>query len=159
MNVNRILLSLILLTMGSLSNVLAVEITQKQGEIVARKFDEFELTEIHYGDMKARLDNLVVEALIKEPSSRAYLILYRSRNGYSRFRTWQLRDYLIKLRGIQAGRVKVVYGGYRKAPMLEMWVMPEGAADPKATPTVLGSFGGSPRPVNSGVRRIALEFS
>lgn len=136
MSVNRIILILILLTTGALNSALASGIILKQGEIVARKFDEFDLTGIYYGDMKARLDSFVIDALMKELNSGAYLILYRSRGSYSRFRTWQLRDYLVNNRGVTASRIKAVYGGYRKAPMLELWVVPEGAADPKATPTV-----------------------
>ncbi|MDT5121763.1 MAG: hypothetical protein QOC96_1245 [Acidobacteriota bacterium] len=136
MSVNRIILTLILLTTGALNNVLALGIIQRQGEIVARKFDEFDLTEIYYDDMKARLDSFITDALMSNPNSRAYLILYRSRSNYSRFRPWQLRDYLVNARGIPASRVKAVYGGYRKVPTLELWVVPDGALDPKATPTI-----------------------
>ena len=138
MKANRITLALAFLITVSLNSAFASGIFQgqEQSEVVARKFDEFELTEIHYGDMKARLDNFVIDALTKEPESRAYLILYRSRNSYSLFRPWQLSRYLIKMRGVSAGRVKAAYGGYRKVPMLELWIVPEGAADPKATPSV-----------------------
>ena len=136
MSVNRIILTLILLAMGTLNNVPASGIIQEQGEHTTRKYDEFELTEIHYGDMKARLDNFIIETLMNEPNSRAYLILYRNGNRYSRFRPRQLRDYLVNARGVAASRVKSVYGGYRKVPMLELWVVPEGAPDPQATPTV-----------------------
>jgi hypothetical protein len=48
-----------------------------------------------------------------------------------------LWDYLVNIRGIPASRVKAVYGGYRKTPMLELWVVPEGTADPKVTPAVV----------------------
>jgi hypothetical protein len=121
---------------GPLNNVLVSGIIQERGEIIARKFDEFDLTEIHYDDMQARLDSFVTDALMKEPNSRAYLILYRRRNSYSRFYPWQLKDYLVNIRRLPANHVKAVYGGYRKAPMLELWVVPEGAADPKATPAI-----------------------
>ena len=136
MSLNRILFALILLMTAVQSNVLASGIIKRQSETVARKFDEFDLTEIHYDDMQARLDGFVTDALMKEPDSRAYLILYRRRSSYSRFRPWQLWDYLVNIRRLPANRVKVVYGGYRNAPMLELWIVPNGAPDPKATPAI-----------------------
>ena len=109
---------------------------QEQNKVVARKFDEFKLNDVFYDDMKALLDRFYYEGLMKEPNSRACAIFYRSRHSSSRYYPLQVRNWLVDARGFPTNRVKAIYGGYREVPMLELWVVPEGAADPKATPTV-----------------------
>jgi hypothetical protein len=109
---------------------------QEPNKVVARKFDDFELIGVYYDDMKALLDRFYYEGLMKEPNSRAYAIFYRGRHSSSRYYPLQVRNWLVDTRGFPANRVKAIYGGYREVAMLELWVVPEGAADPRATPTV-----------------------
>jgi hypothetical protein len=49
------------------------------------------------------------------------------------------REYLVDQRGIDASRLTVVNGGFREADTVELWMVPSGAAAPRATPTVQAS--------------------
>ena len=104
--------------------------------IVAREFDECD--NCTFDDQKARLDNLAVE-LQNDPSARAYIIAYGGR--YSPLAQVEVlmkraRDYVVEQRGIDASRLTIVNGGFREADSVELWVVPSGAAAPRATPTV-----------------------
>jgi hypothetical protein len=46
------------------------------------------------------------------------------------------REYLTSERAIDASRFTVVNGGFREEDSVELWIVPSGAAAPKATPTV-----------------------
>lgn len=104
--------------------------------IVAREFDE--CMSCSYDDQKARLDNLAVE-LQNDPSTRSYIIAYGGRQSpLSRVEVLmsRAREYLIAQRAIDASRVVVINGGFREEDSVELWVVPSGAAAPRATPTV-----------------------
>jgi hypothetical protein len=98
----------------------------------AREVDEYEMNRASMGDMKARLDGFF-EELQKEPGSQAYIFIYGGMRARPRYRAIAIRDYL-ELRGLPAARLKIVQGGSRDEPMLEFWVVPEGAQPPQATP-------------------------
>lgn len=107
--------------------------------IVAREFDE--CVSCSYDDQKARLDNLAVE-LQNDPTTRAYIIAYGGRMspiGQVELLMSRARDYLIGQRGIDASRVVVINGGFREEDSVELWMVPSGAAAPRATPTVQAS--------------------
>ena len=104
--------------------------------IVAREFDECD--NCTFDDQKARLDNLAVE-LQNDPSTRAYIIAYGGR--YSPLAQVEIlmkraRDYMVDQRNIDASRLVIVNGGFREDDSVELWVVPAGAAAPRATPTV-----------------------
>ncbi len=104
--------------------------------IVAREFDE--CNSCTYDDQKARLDNLAVE-LQNDPSTRAYVIAYGGRMspiGQVERLMSRAREYLIAQRGIDASRFTIVNGGFREEDSVELWIVPSGAAAPRATPTV-----------------------
>lgn len=104
--------------------------------IVAREFDE--CNSCSYDDQKARLDNLAVE-LQNEPTMRAHVIAYGGRMsplGQVEVLMSRARDYLVSQRGIDASRVTIVNGGFRETDSVELWIVPSGAAVPRATPTV-----------------------
>ncbi|HEX5886209.1 MAG TPA: hypothetical protein VFY67_16830 [Pyrinomonadaceae bacterium] len=104
--------------------------------IVAQEFDE--CNSCSNDDQKARLDNLAVE-LQNDPSTRAYIFAYGGRMsplGQVEKLMSRARDYLITQRGIDASRLTVVNGGFREEDSVELWIVPSGAAAPKATPTV-----------------------
>ena len=104
--------------------------------IVAQEFDE--CNSCSNDDQKARLDNLAVE-LQNDPSTRAYIFAYggrMSRLGQVEKLMSRARDYLITQRGIDASRLTVVNGGFREEDSVELWIVPSGAAAPRATPTV-----------------------
>jgi PEGA domain len=104
--------------------------------IVAREFDE--CNSCSYDDQKARLDNLAVE-LQHDPTTRAYVIAYGGRMsplGQVEKLMSRARDYLVADRGIDASRFSIVNGGFREEDSVELWIVPSGAAAPRATPTV-----------------------
>jgi hypothetical protein len=104
--------------------------------IVAREFDE--CNNCTFDDQKARLDNLAVE-LQNDQSATGYIIAYGGRTSpigqVERLMT-RARDYLIKQRGIDDSRIVVINGGFREDDSVELWIVPSGAAAPRATPTV-----------------------
>lgn len=104
--------------------------------IVAREFDE--CNNCTFDDQKARLDNLAVE-LQNDPATQAYVIAYGGRTSpigqVERLMT-RARDYLMNERGIDKSRIIVVNGGFREQDSVELWIVPSGAAPPRATPTV-----------------------
>jgi hypothetical protein len=104
--------------------------------IVAREFDECNSCTLD--DQKARLDNLAVE-LQNDPSTRAYILAYGGRMsplGQVEKLMSRSLEYLTTQRGIDASRIVVVNGGFREEDSVELWIVPSGAAAPKATPTV-----------------------
>lgn len=104
--------------------------------LVAREFDECH--NCTFDDQKARLDNLAVE-LQNDPSAHAHIIVYGGKTSpigqVDRLMT-RARDYLVNERGIDNSRIVVVNGGFRERDTVELWVVPAGAAAPRATPTV-----------------------
>ncbi len=114
----------------------AVVTAPERKVIVAREFDE--CNNCTFDDQKARLDNLAVE-LQNDPSTTAYIIAYGGR--YSPLAQVEVlmkraRNYMVDQRGIDASRLVIVNGGFREADSVELWIVPSGAAAPRATPTV-----------------------
>jgi hypothetical protein len=71
---------------------------------------------IPYEDEKARLDNLAIE-LRNAPQLRGVITVYggrRGRAGEARLRAERARNYLVRVRGIEAGRIVAVDGGHRE---------------------------------------------
>ena len=101
-----------------------------------RRFDEF--PSISFDDDKARLDNLAIE-LQNTPGAQGHIIYYGGRTS-SPAQVEALgaraRNYLVVTRGIDASRLVMVNGGYREAPTFELWIVPQGATAPAATPTL-----------------------
>lgn len=101
-----------------------------------RKFDEF--PNLAFDDQKARLDNLAIQ-MQNEPNAQGYVIVYAgraSRAGTAERLGARARDYLVQQRGIDPGRIVVVDGGYREEDYFELWIVPQGAQPPTASPTV-----------------------
>ncbi|HYE13056.1 MAG TPA: hypothetical protein VD968_01290 [Pyrinomonadaceae bacterium] len=102
----------------------------------ARKIDEY--GNIRFNDEKARLDNFAIE-LQNDPTSQGYLVCYggrRGREGEAQRRCDRAKDYLVNTRGIDAGRIVTVDGGFREDLTVELWLVPSGAEPPTASPTV-----------------------
>jgi hypothetical protein len=101
-----------------------------------KRFDEF--PSIAHDDDKARFDNLAIE-LQNNPSATGYIIAYAGRNsrpGEADRMGRRAADYLTTTRGISSNRLVFLNGGYRDANSFELWLVPQGAEPPKATPTV-----------------------
>ena len=104
--------------------------------IVSRQFDT--CCSCSYDDQKARLDNLAIE-LQSDPTTTTYLFAYGGRTsqvGQADRLLARARDYLVTQRGINASRLVLMNGGFREEDCVEVWIVPQGAVLPKATPTV-----------------------
>jgi hypothetical protein len=89
-------------------------------------------------DVKARLDNFANE-LQNQPGSQGYIIGYGGRKGATgeaQRRADFAKDYLVNTRGIDAGRLVTIDGGFKEEATTELWIVPAGATPPTATPTV-----------------------
>ncbi|MDQ3805423.1 MAG: PKD domain-containing protein [Acidobacteriota bacterium] len=101
-----------------------------------RKIDEY--GNIRFNDEKARLDNFAIE-LQNDPTAQGYIIAYggrRGRAGEAQRRADRAKDYLVNTRGISADRIVTVDGGFREDLTVELWIVPQGATAPTASPTV-----------------------
>jgi hypothetical protein len=118
--------------------------SQASVEVVAKKppvpeckpFDQFQ--SVAFDDDKARLDNLAIE-LQGAPDSHAYIMVYAgrtSRAGQADKLGKRSMDYLVNQRGVDAGRMTIINGGYRDTDFIEIVICPPGATPPQPTPTV-----------------------
>ncbi len=100
----------------------------------AVKFDEF-------GSIAAEEENEKLTLAVRAAqfgNDKVYVIGYAGRNSERMFASTALRrmrDQIIKS-GFPAARVVAYDGGFREQPAFEVWIVPEGAEPPKATPTV-----------------------
>jgi PEGA domain-containing protein len=104
--------------------------------VKSRMYDQFEPPA--FDDVKARLDNLAIE-LQNAPTSQAYIIVYsgrRSRPGQADRLAARAKSYMTKERGIDSSRLVVINGGYRESDYFELWLVPQGAEPPQATPSL-----------------------
>jgi hypothetical protein len=110
------------------------------------KFDVY--GNIPRNDVKARLDNFANE-LQNQPGSQGYIIAYGGRRGpvgEAQRRADFAKDYLVNTRGIDAGRLVTVDGGFMEEATTELWIVPAGATPPTASPTVDASEVKTTRP-------------
>lgn len=118
------------------AQAVSVVAAEEKKILVAREFDE--CNNCTFDDQKARLDNLAVE-LQNDPTMTGYLIAYGGRTSpigqVERLMT-RARDYLTNQRAIDGSRLVIVNGGFREGDSVELWLVPRGAATPRATPTV-----------------------
>ena len=101
-----------------------------------KPFDQFQ--SVAFDDDKARFDNLAIE-LQNAPDSQAYIIIYAgrsSRSGQAGMLGKRTMNYMVTNRGLDAGRITIVDGGYRDTDFFEIWICPPGALRPQPTPTI-----------------------
>lgn len=118
--------------------------------VKSRIYDQFEPPA--FDDVKARLDNLAIE-LQNAPTSQGHVIVYagrRSRAGQADRLMERARQYLVSERGIDSSRLVFTNGGYRETDYFELWLVPQGAEAPQATPSVSS---GDVQPAPAGPRR------
>jgi hypothetical protein len=104
--------------------------------VKARIYDQFEPPA--FDDVKARLDNLAIE-LQNAPTAQGYVIVYGGRHGRAGNADKLMeraRQYLTTERGIDSSRLVFQNGGYRETDYFELWLVPQGAEAPTATPSV-----------------------
>lgn len=76
-------------------------------------------------------------ALRSRPDSTGYLIIYtqfdkgpkRAQRVAGIARKEMVKDY-----GIESRRIKIIYGGHREYPVMELWIVPKGAPLPRPAP-------------------------
>lgn len=111
------------------------------GASAARKLDEF--GDFNCEDEMARLDGFAVQ-LGAEPGAKGYVIFYGGRSyrgrlarrGEAEARANRIKRYLLERRGIDAGRIVMINGGYRERWGAELWITPAGAQAPTPRPTL-----------------------
>jgi hypothetical protein len=90
------------------------------------KFDEY--SNIPFSDEKARLDNFAIHLQKDEPQSKGYIVVYAgpgARSGQAQARAKRAKDYLVKVRGIEAARIVSIDGGCRDRLEVELYVSAE----------------------------------
>ncbi len=87
---------------------------------------------------KSRLDNFAI-ALQQYLEIKGYIVVYagrRARIGEAQTRAERAKNYLVNERGIDAGRIVTMDGGYREKLTVELYLVPPGATPPASAPTV-----------------------
>jgi hypothetical protein len=100
------------------------------------KFDEY--GDIDEEDEMARLDNLAI-TLGSDPTLQVHVVFYGGRFGPRRealARAARAKNYLVQTRGIEAGRVITIDGGYRNELSGELWLSLRGTGAPVVRPTI-----------------------
>lgn len=98
------------------------------------KFDEY--FSIPFSDEKARLDNFAIH-LRKEPQLKGYIIVYagpRARSGTAQARAKRAKDYLVKVRRIDEGRIVTMDGGCKDRLEVELYAPPNSMSPPTPNP-------------------------
>jgi hypothetical protein len=86
----------------------------------------------------ARLNAFAVQ-LENQPGTQGYLLVYggrRGRAGEAQRMAARSLQYLVKTRGIDAGRIVTVDAGFKEEQTTDLWLVPTGANLPVADPTV-----------------------
>ena len=107
---------------------------------VAHKFHELKGYSLLLSscEFKSGLNHFRENGLQKESSARAYLIGYNGRRALPKpFRYYLdgVENWLSFAEGVPKDKIVVIDGGYRDRPVIELWVVPEGAAAPEPSPT------------------------
>ncbi len=102
----------------------------------ARQFDVFIGEHLGSCDFGARLDNLAIE-ISNNQTADAFIVAYGPQgSGSGSGNHWLeiISDYFLNTRGIDASRIKTMYGGQYETLgeiFIELWVLPRGADQPK----------------------------
>ncbi|HEX6189707.1 MAG TPA: hypothetical protein VFZ40_16650 [Pyrinomonadaceae bacterium] len=105
-------------------------------------FDRF--GDINCEDEMARLDNFALQ-LQNEPHSKGAILFYAGRmaadqlprRGEAEARVSRIKSYLFKRRGVPSDRITFISGGYGKYFLVQLWMVPPGAALPDPEPHLL----------------------
>jgi len=105
-------------------------------EYLIRKFDEY--SDLSFEDEKARLDNFAIYLQKDEPTFKGYIIVYaaqKTRSEEAAARAKGAKDYMVKVRGINAARIVTIDGGYRDKLEVELYALPSSMSPPAPNPS------------------------
>ena len=101
----------------------------------SKSFDEFQLGPVD--DALGRLDTYII-ALVNEKRWTGYIVLYKGREMSSRrmsaYKTSIMRHVLHK-RAVPPARIKLIDGGYRAKPEIELYLLTAGLSPPEPRAT------------------------
>lgn len=101
----------------------------------SNSFDEFQLGSVD--DTLARLDNYII-ALLNEKRWTGYILLYTGREVRSKrmfaYKT-SIKRHLLQRRAVPPKRIKLIDGGYRDRPEMELYLLTEGLSPPEPRET------------------------
>lgn len=89
-------------------------------------------------DEKKKLDNFAT-ILGQDTSNQGYVMVYagrRSSLNYAAATASRIKNYLVKMRRLNAGQIVTINGGYREQAKVELYLVPTGAAPPLPAPTL-----------------------
>jgi len=104
-------------------------------DVIWQKFDEYR--NIPFVKEKQRLTDFVTQ-LRADRNATAYIVSHAGRHsckGEAQKRAERVRRYLIHSGRIQAGRIRIIDGGYQEQWMIELYIGPLGA--PILTPDII----------------------
>jgi hypothetical protein len=122
-------------------------LAREKGAYLFDRYPYYEIdpdkTDISYGYMgylsEKGFYEPFAEALRQDPAARGCVIAYRTRRqrrGSDRRLAARVKLAILKNHALGADRVVVVGGGLRPERLVELWIVPPGAALPKPTPSV-----------------------
>jgi hypothetical protein len=97
---------------------------------------------ISFDDAKARLDNFVIHLQTlraEDPKWQGYIIVYAGRHAYAgeaQFRADCARNYLVKVRGMDADSLVAADGGFHEELRVELYISPRDVYPPLLVPTI-----------------------
>ena len=110
-----------------------------------KRFENYPLDSfgnIIFDDVKARLDNFAIQLTqmkADDPLWRGYIIIYAGRRSYlgeAKYKANCYKNYLVRVRGIDAGSLFVVDGGFREVVQTLLFIMRADYYPPVLSPTV-----------------------
>ena len=111
---------------GEFQYAVPVQPGAKLNRIEQYPFDSF--GNVHYEDAKARLDNFVIQLFqlkAEEPRWRGYIIVYAGRRAYigeAQYKANCFKNYLVRVRHMDAGSLFAADGGFREEMQVQLYV-------------------------------------
>lgn len=101
----------------------------------SKSFDEFQLGPVN--DALGRLDTYII-ALVNDKRWTGYIVLYKGREMSSKrmsaYKSAIMR-HVLQTRAVPPGRIKLIDGGYRAKPEIELYLLTESLSPPEPRAT------------------------
>jgi len=102
----------------------------------SKSFDEFQLGSVD--DALGRLDNYII-ALVNDKRWTGYIVLYKGHEmGSKRMSAYKksIMRHVLQRRAVPPKRIKLIDGGYRVKPEIELYLLTEGLSPPEPRATL-----------------------